>query len=188
MFSAAVYFNWNAHPVFGTTYLLICFPTRCVTSRRYVALMDRRMYERTNVRTGGRTRARACRKRERRAAHGETRVLPSRCTPVALISSADSGGNDGGGGDGDGGGGGGDGGGGGGEIYVRFVIDEPARKGVDERGGHIPHPLEGTVRCVTVCGTGGGGSGGFIDKRSLRTPAAEGSQNYSVFSHSRIYL
>jgi len=97
---------------------------------------------------GGRTRARACRKRERRAAHGETRVLPSRCTPVALISSDGDGGGDGGGGSGGGGGGGGgsgggSGGGGGGGVATatnlcafRHRRTRVARKGVDEWRAH----------------------------------------------------
>jgi len=102
-----------------------------------------------NQRTSGRTRARACRKRERRAAHGETRVLPSRCTSVALISSSGSGGG------GDGGGDGGGGGGSGGaataaiRIYVRFVIDGVAQKGVDDCGGRIP--LSRASRGVSLC-------------------------------------
>lgn len=112
-FRGVVYINWNRAARFGAhndLFILALFSHSLrVTSRRCVTLTDRRMYERTYERTGGRTRARACRKRERRAAHGETRVLPSRCTPVALISSG--GGGDGGGGSG-GGSGGGDGGGG----------------------------------------------------------------------------
>lgn len=68
-------------------------------------------------------------------------------------------------------------------IYVRFVIDESEwRERGWTSGGRVPHSLEGVARCVAVCGTraGEGGSGGFIDKRSLGTLAVEGSQNRSA--------
>lgn len=95
------------------------------------------------LRRGGRTRARACRKRE----HGRPRVLPSRCTWVALIS---PGGSGRGGGDGDGGGGGGA------ATNLRAFRHRRAgvpRKGMHKRGGRLPHPLRG--RREVRRGTGG---------------------------------
>lgn len=114
--------------------------SRCVASCRCHSRGER---DKERKRTGGRTRARACRKRE----HGRPRVLPSRCTWVALISPGGSGGR--GGGDGDGGGGGGA------ATNLRAFRHRAGvlRKGMHERGGRLPHPLAGVARCVA--GRGG---------------------------------